>query len=49
METAAGEERETGVGAGSRERYAARRDRLRRLMAKRGLDALLVSRAPNRF
>ena len=29
--------------------YAARRDRLRRAMRARGLDALLVSQAPNRF
>ena len=49
METVTGEERETAMTANSRERYAARRDRLRRLMAERGLDALLVSRAPNRF
>lgn len=33
----------------SRAMYARRRDRLRRLMAARGLDALLVSRAANRF
>lgn len=29
--------------------YAARRDRLRQLMRARGLDALLVSHAANRF
>lgn len=34
---------------GFRAMYARRRDRLRRLMAARGLDALLVSRAANRF
>ena len=49
MEIVTGEERETAMAAGFRERCAARRDRLRRLMAERGLDALLVSRAPNRF
>ncbi|WP_300124120.1 Xaa-Pro peptidase family protein [Desulfovibrio sp.] len=49
METLAGEERETGMTPEARAMYAARRDRLRGLMARRGLDALLVSRAPNRF
>ena len=49
METLAGEERATGATPGDRARYAARRDRLRVLMAERGLDALLVSRAANRF
>lgn len=49
METLAGEERETGITPEARARYAARRDRLRGLMAERGLDALLVSRAANRF
>lgn len=48
------EARETaGTGAemphGARAVYARRRDRLRRLMVARGLDALLVSRAANRF
>lgn len=48
------EARETaGTGVemphGARAVYARRRDRLRRLMAARGLDALLVSRAANRF
>lgn len=48
------ETRDTGgTGAdmprGARAMYARRRDRLRRLMAARGLDALLVSRAANRF
>lgn len=42
-----------GTGAAmpheARAMYARRRDRLRRLMAARGLDALLVSRAANRF
>ena len=33
----------------ARARYAARRDDLRQLMARRGLDALLVSQAANRF
>ena len=49
METAAGEERDREIAPGGRARYAARRDRLRALMAERGLDALLVSRAANRF
>ncbi len=48
------EARETaGTGAEMprqfRAMYVRRRDRLRRLMAARGLDALLVSRAANRF
>ena len=29
--------------------FAARRERLRHLLRQRGLDALLVSRAPNRY
>ena len=49
METAAGMGTEAGATPEARARYAARRDRLRGLMAERGLDALLVSRAANRF
>lgn len=39
----------TGPEPEARVRYAARRDSLRRLMTERGLDALLVSHAANRF
>ena len=49
METAAGMDRDAGMTAEDLARYAARRDRLRGLMAGRGLDALLVSRAANRY